>query len=122
MIVFFLFLYCLIRIKYLLPSEPYIMVVFDAINCLLQIPGSLSAQSNINPRDSVEMIEQSEECSVSATKSKKLSVTSTAAKETSHASCGPLVQATISTLFKKVEKKVSVINICLMSESSLPRS
>ncbi|XP_056170064.1 DNA-binding protein RHL1 isoform X2 [Syzygium oleosum] len=70
-----------------------------------KIPGSLLAQSNIYHRDSVEMMEQSEDCSVLATKSKKQSVTSTTSKGTSHASHGSLVQATISTLFKKVEKK-----------------
>lgn len=68
-------------------------------------PGSLLAQSNIHNRDSVETSEQSEECSVPATKSKKQSATSTTSKETSRASRGSLVQATLSTLFKKVEKK-----------------
>ncbi|XP_030516181.1 DNA-binding protein RHL1 isoform X6 [Rhodamnia argentea] len=72
---------------------------------LIEIPGSLLAQSNIHNRDSVETSEQSEECSVPETKSKKQSATSTTSKETSRASRGSLVQATISTLFKKVEKK-----------------
>lgn len=70
-----------------------------------KVPGSLVGQSNIYHRDSVETMEQSEDCSVSATKSKKRSVTSTRSKETSRASHGSLVQATISTLFKKVEEK-----------------
>lgn len=58
--------------------------------------------------------EQNQESSMSEAKSKKQSHSAfsvTISKEDSRSNHGPLVQATISTLFKKVEKKVRPYNI-----------
>lgn len=70
-----------------------------------------------------QISEQNQESTVSEAKSKKQS--HSAFKEDSHSNPGPLVQATISTLFKKAEKKVRschfyiIVIVGLLSRSSL---
>ena len=63
---------------------------------------------NIVNEDAVKGAVQNPESSLSEAKSKKQthSAFSATISEDSHSNHGPLVQATISTLFKKAEKKV----------------